>query len=128
MSSKNIVSSKCLEVKENCVTQYFIFCVTFKSTFFTKATIIYGTRVFPHYAGTQTIIEYCHINMFCLSKWSVNCLDLEPKSLPSVTGRSQVRATPLHICVGKAWGLKTTLPHTPHSAGSLRHWVRPFFT
>jgi len=33
---------------------------------------------------------------------------------------------PLHICVGKAWGLKTTLPQTPHSAGSLRHWVRPF--
>ena len=31
---------------------------------------------------------------------------------------------PLHICVGKAWGLKTTLPQTPHSAGSLRHWVR----
>ena len=30
----------------------------------------------------------------------------------------------LHICVGKAWGLKTTLPQTPHSAGSLRHWVR----
>jgi len=29
--------------------------------------------------------------------------------------------------VGKAWGLKTTLPQTPHSAGSLRHWVRPFF-
>jgi len=28
-------------------------------------------------------------------------------------------------CVGKAWGLKTTLPQTPHSAGSLRHWVRP---
>jgi len=29
--------------------------------------------------------------------------------------------------VGKAWGLKTTLPQTPHSTGSLRHWVRPFF-
>jgi len=29
--------------------------------------------------------------------------------------------------VGKAWGLKTTLPQTPHSAGSLRHWVRPFY-
>ena len=24
-------------------------------------------------------------------------------------------------------GLKTTLPQTPHSAGSLRHWVRFFF-
>jgi len=33
---------------------------------------------------------------------------------------------PLHICVGKAWVLKTTLPQTPHSAGSLRHWVRTF--
>ena len=33
----------------------------------------------------------------------------------------------MHICVGKAWGLKTTLPQTPHSAGSLRHWVRSFF-
>jgi hypothetical protein len=22
--------------------------------------------------------------------------------------------------------LKDTLPQTPHSAGSLRHWVRPF--
>ena len=33
----------------------------------------------------------------------------------------------LHICVGKAWGLKTTLPQTPHSAGSLRHWVRPLW-
>jgi len=27
--------------------------------------------------------------------------------------------------VGKARGLKTTLPHTPHSAGSLQHWVCP---
>ena len=29
--------------------------------------------------------------------------------------------------MGKVWGLKTTLPQTPHNAGSLRHWVRPFF-
>jgi hypothetical protein len=36
---------------------------------------------------------------------------------------------PLHIYAGKAWRLKkkTTLPQTPRSAGSLRHWVRPFF-
>ena len=31
----------------------------------------------------------------------------------------------IQICVGKAWGLKTTLPQTPHSAGRLRYWVRP---
>jgi len=28
----------------------------------------------------DTNIEYCRINMFSLSKWSVNRLDLEPKS------------------------------------------------
>jgi hypothetical protein len=33
-----------------------------------------------------------------------------------------------HLC-GKGLALKkkTTLPQTPRSAGSLRHWVRPFF-
>ena len=47
------------------------------------------------------------------------------QSLPSVTGRSRVRApASAHLC-GKGLVLKTTLPQTPHSAGSLR-WVRPF--
>jgi len=31
------------------------------------------------------------------------------------------------MVVLQAWGLKTTLSQTPHSAGSLRHWVRLFF-
>ena len=30
-----------------------------------------------------------------------------------------------HLC-GKGLVLKTTLPQTPRSAGSLRHWIRPF--
>jgi len=48
---------------------------------------------------------------------------------PTVCNRKVPGSSPslLHICVGKAGGLKTTLPQTPHSAGSLRHWVRPFF-
>ena len=47
---------------------------------------------------------------------------------PTVCNRKVPGSSP-SLCTfvwGKAWGLKTTLPQTPHSAGSLRHWVRPF--
>ena len=41
--------------------------------------------------------------------------------------KKEVKVSPTHMATELVLlSLKTTLPQTPHSAGSLRHWVRPF--